>query len=111
LATLGIVLVVLGAVVASGVIVALVTLALAWVLRMSLTAEAERDRRAKVGKGEGSIVLLPLSLDVIGAVVRGIEHGGRGPRLAVLGPQPIGNSCSRVSSTWSAPAPRSAAAS
>ena len=29
---------------------------------------------AEVGKGEGSTVLLPLPLDVIGAVVRGVEH-------------------------------------
>jgi regulator of protease activity HflC (stomatin/prohibitin superfamily) len=33
---------------------------------------------ADVGKGEGSTVLLPLPLDVIGSVVRGIGQGGRG---------------------------------
>ncbi len=33
---------------------------------------------AEVGKGEGSTVLLPLPLDVIGSVVRGIAQSGRG---------------------------------
>ena len=33
---------------------------------------------AEVGKGEGSTVLLPLPLDVIGSVVRGVGHNGRG---------------------------------
>jgi regulator of protease activity HflC (stomatin/prohibitin superfamily) len=31
-----------------------------------------------IGKGEGSTVLLPLPLDVVGSVVRGLEHNGRG---------------------------------
>jgi regulator of protease activity HflC (stomatin/prohibitin superfamily) len=35
---------------------------------------------AEVGKGEGSTVLLPLPLDVIGSVLRGVahDHGGNG---------------------------------
>src|SRR5687767_8975488 len=33
---------------------------------------------ADVGKGDGSTVLLPLPLDVIGSVARSVEHGGRG---------------------------------
>jgi regulator of protease activity HflC (stomatin/prohibitin superfamily) len=33
---------------------------------------------ADVGKGEGSTVLLPLPLDVIGSVVRGVEQRGHG---------------------------------
>ena len=31
---------------------------------------------AEVGKGEGSTVLLPLPLDVIGSVVRGVRQNG-----------------------------------
>jgi regulator of protease activity HflC (stomatin/prohibitin superfamily) len=33
---------------------------------------------AEVGKGDGSTVLLPLPLDVIGSMMRGAEHNGRG---------------------------------
>ena len=33
---------------------------------------------SEIGKGEGSTVLLPLPLDVVGSVVRGLEHNGRG---------------------------------
>jgi regulator of protease activity HflC (stomatin/prohibitin superfamily) len=33
---------------------------------------------ADVGKGEGSTVLLPLPLDVIGSVARAVRHNGRG---------------------------------
>jgi regulator of protease activity HflC (stomatin/prohibitin superfamily) len=39
---------------------------------------------ADVGKGEGSTVLLPLPLDVIGSVVRGIGHNGRGNGTSVV---------------------------
>jgi regulator of protease activity HflC (stomatin/prohibitin superfamily) len=33
---------------------------------------------AEVGKGQGSTVLLPLPLDVIGSIARGVGHNGRG---------------------------------
>jgi regulator of protease activity HflC (stomatin/prohibitin superfamily) len=33
---------------------------------------------ADVGKGEGSTVLLPLPLDVVGSLVRGMEQRGHG---------------------------------
>jgi hypothetical protein len=39
---------------------------------------------AEVGKGEGSTVLLPLPLDVIGSVVRGTGHNGRGAGAGVV---------------------------
>jgi regulator of protease activity HflC (stomatin/prohibitin superfamily) len=39
---------------------------------------------ADVGKGEGSTVLLPLPLDVIGSVVRGIGYNGRGNGTSVV---------------------------
>ena len=39
---------------------------------------------ADVGKGEGSTVLLPLPLDVIGSVVRGIGQNGRGNGTSVV---------------------------
>jgi regulator of protease activity HflC (stomatin/prohibitin superfamily) len=39
---------------------------------------------ADVGKGEGSTVLLPLPLDVIGSVVRGIGQNGRGNGTGVV---------------------------
>jgi hypothetical protein len=39
---------------------------------------------AEVGKGEGSTVLLPLPLDVIGSVVRGAGHNGRGNGAGVV---------------------------
>ena len=32
---------------------------------------------SEIGKGESSTVLLPLPLDVVGSVVRGLEHNGR----------------------------------
>jgi hypothetical protein len=38
---------------------------------------------AEVGKGEGSTVLLPLPLDVIGSVVSGTGHNGRGAGAGV----------------------------
>jgi hypothetical protein len=33
---------------------------------------------AEVGKGQGSTVLLPLPLDVIGSIARAVGHNGRG---------------------------------
>jgi regulator of protease activity HflC (stomatin/prohibitin superfamily) len=39
---------------------------------------------ADVGKGEGSTVLLPLPLDVVGSVVRGIAHSGSGNGTSVV---------------------------
>jgi regulator of protease activity HflC (stomatin/prohibitin superfamily) len=39
---------------------------------------------ADVGKGEGSTVLLPLPLDVIGSVARAIGHNGRGNGTSVV---------------------------
>ena len=39
---------------------------------------------AEVGKGEGSTVLLPLPLDVIGSIVRGAGHNGRGNGAGVV---------------------------
>jgi regulator of protease activity HflC (stomatin/prohibitin superfamily) len=39
---------------------------------------------ADVAKGEGSTVLLPLPLDVVGSVVRGIGHNGRGTGTNVV---------------------------
>jgi regulator of protease activity HflC (stomatin/prohibitin superfamily) len=39
---------------------------------------------AEVGKGEGSTVLLPLPLDVVGSVVRGIGHNGHGNGASVV---------------------------
>jgi hypothetical protein len=39
---------------------------------------------ADVGKGDGSTVLLPLPLDVVGSVARGIGHGGSGNGAAVV---------------------------
>ena len=39
---------------------------------------------ADVGKGEGSTVLLPLPLDVIGSVARAIGHHGRGNGTSVV---------------------------
>jgi regulator of protease activity HflC (stomatin/prohibitin superfamily) len=39
---------------------------------------------ADVGKGEGSTVLLPLPLDVIGSVARAIGHNGRGSGTSVV---------------------------
>jgi regulator of protease activity HflC (stomatin/prohibitin superfamily) len=39
---------------------------------------------ADVGKGEGSTVLLPLPLDVIGSVLRGIGHSERGNGTGVV---------------------------
>jgi hypothetical protein len=38
---------------------------------------------AEVGKGEGSTVLLPLPLDIIGSIVRGVGQNGRGNGTAV----------------------------
>jgi regulator of protease activity HflC (stomatin/prohibitin superfamily) len=38
----------------------------------------------EVGKGDGSTVLLPLPLDVVGSVVRGVGHGGRGNGSGVV---------------------------
>jgi regulator of protease activity HflC (stomatin/prohibitin superfamily) len=38
---------------------------------------------SEVGKGEGSTVLLPLPLDVIGSVMRGVGHNGRANGTAV----------------------------
>ena len=39
---------------------------------------------ADVGKGEGSTVLLPLPLDVIGSVARAVGHNGRGNGTSVV---------------------------
>jgi regulator of protease activity HflC (stomatin/prohibitin superfamily) len=39
---------------------------------------------AEVGKGEGSTVLLPLPLDVIGSIVRDVTHNGRGNGTGVV---------------------------
>jgi hypothetical protein len=38
---------------------------------------------SEVGKGEGSTVLLPLPLDVIGSIVREVGHDGHGHRAGV----------------------------
>jgi regulator of protease activity HflC (stomatin/prohibitin superfamily) len=39
---------------------------------------------AEVGKGQGSTVLLPLPLDVIGSIVPGVGHNGRGNGTSVV---------------------------
>jgi regulator of protease activity HflC (stomatin/prohibitin superfamily) len=39
---------------------------------------------AEVGKGDGSTVLLPLPLDVVGSVIRGVGHNGRGNGRGVV---------------------------
>ena len=39
---------------------------------------------ADVGKGQGSTVLLPLPLDVIGSVARAVGHNGRGNGTGVV---------------------------
>jgi regulator of protease activity HflC (stomatin/prohibitin superfamily) len=41
---------------------------------------------AEVGKGEGSTVLLPLPLEVIGSIVDNAGHNGRGHRTGVFPP-------------------------
>ena len=66
---------------------------------------------AEVGKGEGSTVLLPLPLDVIGSVIRGAEHNGRANGRGLAPVTYRADSLARrrtdtrhVSGQWSSPA-------